>query len=214
MRIADLRAGFDAGAAAREMRALIEELYPICRSITGEGLRATLRAVKDRVPIELHEVPSGTPVFDWTVPDEWNISDAYVLDARGTRVIDFRRSNLHVVNYSEPVRAEAAPRRAQAAPLQPAGSSRLDSLPDVLLRAQLGLLREPAAARRAPGGRVRGGDRVAPRAGLADLRRAAACRASRRKRSSSPATAATPRSPTTTCPGSRSRPPSPARCPP
>ncbi|MGH9368240.1 MAG: DUF4910 domain-containing protein, partial [Thermoanaerobaculia bacterium] len=86
------------------MMALVEELYPICRSITGEGLRRTLRAVRDRIPLELHEVPSGTPAFDWMVPDEWNIADAYVLDAGGRRVIDFGRSNLHVVNYSEPVR--------------------------------------------------------------------------------------------------------------
>jgi aminopeptidase-like protein len=121
MNLAELRAGFDFEAASRDMRGLIEELYPICRSITGEGLRATLRAVNRRVPIELHEVPSGTPVFDWTVPEEWNISDAYVLDASGTRVIDFRRSNLHVVNYSEPVR-----RRLSLEELKP----HLFSLPD------------------------------------------------------------------------------------
>lgn len=104
MRLAELSAGLDTGAAAADMLAMIEEIYPICRSITGEGLRDTLRAVQRRVPITLHEIPSGTKVFDWTVPDEWNISDAYVLDAGGRRVVDFRRSNLHVVNYSEPIR--------------------------------------------------------------------------------------------------------------
>lgn len=83
---------------------LVRELYPICRSITGDGLRQTLRAIQGRVPLELHEVPSGTKVLDWTVPLEWNIRDAYVADASGRRVIDFRRHNLHVVNYSEPVR--------------------------------------------------------------------------------------------------------------
>ncbi|HEY7114438.1 MAG TPA: DUF4910 domain-containing protein [Thermoanaerobaculia bacterium] len=97
------------------MRALMEELYPICRSITGHGLRQTLSAVARRIPLGLVEVPSGTRVLDWTVPDEWNIADAYVADARGRRVIDFRSSNLHVLNYSEPVRkklslAELKPR--------------------------------------------------------------------------------------------------------
>jgi aminopeptidase-like protein len=104
MRLSELAARLDAGAAAANMLGMIEELYPICRSITGNGLRETLRAVQRRVPIELHEIPSGTRAFDWTVPDEWNVSDAYVLDAGGRRVVDFRRSNLHVVNYSEPVR--------------------------------------------------------------------------------------------------------------
>jgi len=87
------------------MYRLIEELYPICRSITGDGLRATLRRIQQEIPIAIHEVPTGTPVFDWTVPREWNIRDAYVKNAAGKRVIDFRRSNLHVVNYSVPIRA-------------------------------------------------------------------------------------------------------------
>jgi aminopeptidase-like protein len=105
MTFAEPPATLDLGKASREMASFIRELYPICRSITGEGLRSTLRAIQRRVPIALHEVPSGTKVFDWTIPDEWNISDAYVLDAWGRRVIDFRQSNLHVVNYSEPVRS-------------------------------------------------------------------------------------------------------------
>jgi len=91
--------------AGEEMYRLIEELYPICRSITGDGLRATLRRIQQEIPIAIHEVPTGTPVFDWTVPREWNIRDAYVKNAAGKRVIDFRRSNLHVVNYSVPIRA-------------------------------------------------------------------------------------------------------------
>ena len=86
------------------MYGLIVELYPICRSITGEGLRETLRRLQQWIPLTLHEVPSGTRVFDWTVPKEWNIRDAYVKNARGERVIDFQRHNLHVVNYSIPVR--------------------------------------------------------------------------------------------------------------
>lgn len=86
------------------MHSLVEELYPICRSITGEGVRRTLAILQRYIPLEILEVPSGTPVFDWTVPQEWSIRDAYVKDSRGRRVIDFRRSNLHVVSYSRPVR--------------------------------------------------------------------------------------------------------------
>ena len=68
------------------MHALATDLYPLCRSITGEGLRETLRRLQKHVPLEIHEVKSGTQVLDWTVPKEWNIRDAYVADAKGTRV--------------------------------------------------------------------------------------------------------------------------------
>jgi aminopeptidase-like protein len=95
----------NASAAAIDIYALIRELYPICRSITGPGLRATLRRVGDLLPLEVTEVPSGTPVFDWSVPREWTIRDAYIKDASGRRIVDFRNQNLHVVNYSVPVRA-------------------------------------------------------------------------------------------------------------
>ena len=95
----------DDNASGREMRELLERLYPICRSITGEGVRQTLALLQEVIPIEVHEVPTGTPVFDWTIPKEWNIRDAYVKNARGERVIDFQRHNLHVVSYSVPVRA-------------------------------------------------------------------------------------------------------------
>ena len=80
------------------------ELYPICRSITGEGVRETLRMIQKRIPLEIHEVPSGTQVFDWTVPMEWSIADAYVKNLTGERVVDFKASNLHVMSYSTPVR--------------------------------------------------------------------------------------------------------------
>lgn len=96
-----------AGSAdiGHEIHRLIAELYPICRSITGNGVRETLARLKSIIPLETHEVPSGTPVFDWTVPKEWNITDAYIKDGRGERIVDFRKSNLHVVSYSVPVRA-------------------------------------------------------------------------------------------------------------
>ena len=86
------------------MHRLIAELYPICRSITGDGFRQTLRRLREQIPLEIHEVPTGTQVFDWTVPKEWNVRDAWVKNAAGEKVIDFRRSNLHLVNYSVPVR--------------------------------------------------------------------------------------------------------------
>src|SRR4030065_609306 len=92
-------------ATASAMHALVSELYPICRGITGEGVRQTLSILQRRIPLEVHEVPTGTPVFDWTVPKEWNIRDAYVKNSAGERVIDFRKSNLHVVSYSMPIRA-------------------------------------------------------------------------------------------------------------
>ena len=80
-------------------------LFPICRSITGNGLRQTLQAIGAKIPLKLHEVPSGTPVFDWAVPKEWNVRDAYIADEQGTKLVDFRKSNLHVMNYSVPIRA-------------------------------------------------------------------------------------------------------------
>jgi aminopeptidase-like protein len=88
----------------QSMTDFMADLFPICRSITGAGLRETLSRIGDIIPLQLTEVPSGTEAFDWTVPREWNISDAWVADARGERVIDFRCSNLHVVNYSVPVK--------------------------------------------------------------------------------------------------------------
>jgi aminopeptidase-like protein len=91
---------------ANELSALVRELYPITRSITGNGVRETLRILGQRLPLEVREIPSGTPVLDWTVPREWNIHDAYIKDAAGTRLVDFRAHNLHVVNYSAPVRAQ------------------------------------------------------------------------------------------------------------
>ena len=85
------------------LHALVTELYPLCRSITGDGVRQTLEILGKHLPLEVHEVPSGTAVFDWTVPREWNIRDAYVKAPDGRRVIDFRESSLHVVSYSIPV---------------------------------------------------------------------------------------------------------------
>ena len=87
------------------MYALAERLYPICRSITGNGLRETLRILQEEIPLTLHEIPTGTAVFDWVVPREWNIRDAYIRNSRGEKIVDFQQHNLHVLNYSTPIRA-------------------------------------------------------------------------------------------------------------
>jgi aminopeptidase-like protein len=84
------------------------ELYPICRSITGDGLRQSLSFFKKRIPVRLCEIPSGTKVFDWTVPNEWNIRDAYIKNSKGEKVVDFRKCNLHVLNYSAPIARKAS----------------------------------------------------------------------------------------------------------
>jgi aminopeptidase-like protein len=84
---------------------LAAEIYPICRSITGDGVRATLERLARRIDLEVHEVPTGTPVFDWTIPPEWTIREAWIKNPAGERIVDFGSCNLHVLNYSRPVHA-------------------------------------------------------------------------------------------------------------
>jgi aminopeptidase-like protein len=86
-----------------KMYRLIETLYPICRSITGPGVAETLGILARHIPLQIHRIASGSKVFDWTVPKEWSIRDAYVKDRTGKRVIDFKVNNLHVVSYSRPI---------------------------------------------------------------------------------------------------------------
>jgi aminopeptidase-like protein len=86
-----------------ELYGLIKRLYPICRSITGDGVRETLHIVREFIPLQIYEVTSGTKVFDWTIPEEWNIKDAYIANARGEKLVDFKKLNLHVLNYSTPI---------------------------------------------------------------------------------------------------------------
>jgi aminopeptidase-like protein len=118
MAVAAQASASDLGA---ELYALAEELYPICRSITGAGVRATLDVLERFVPLTRTNVPSGTKAFDWEIPREWNIRDAYIKNSKGERVVDFKKHTLHVVNYSMPVRA-----KMKLAELRP----HLFSLPD------------------------------------------------------------------------------------
>ena len=104
MNLVELKARLNPNEVGQEMFEFVSQLYPICRSITGNGLRQTLRLIQERIPLSVHEVPSGTKVFDWTVPKEWNIRDAYIKNSKGERVVDFKQSNLHIVSYSIPVR--------------------------------------------------------------------------------------------------------------
>ena len=96
----------DPQTAGAEMHAIIRELYPICRSITGEGLRRSLRVLQRVAPLTLHEVATGTAVFDWTVPREWNLTAARLSGPDGEVIVDADRMNLHVLNYSAPFRGK------------------------------------------------------------------------------------------------------------
>ena len=147
-RIVDLR------SEAARMIELICELFPLCRSITGDGLRQSLFRLGELIPLETHEVASGTQVFDWTIPKEWNIKDGYIKDAEGRRVVDFRVNNLHVVNYSGPVNAAHVARpTSPPSPFAPR-APRLDPLSHHLLRGLLGLLPVAPTARKPCGRRI------------------------------------------------------------
>lgn len=94
----------DPDVAGQQMHALIADLFPLCRSLTGPGVRETLRRLTQLIPLQVHEVPTGTPMLDWTAPAEWTIRDAWIKDPLGRKVVDFKVSNLHVVGYSGPIR--------------------------------------------------------------------------------------------------------------
>ena len=93
----------DFSTAGKSMYDLAQRLYPICRSITGNGVRETLNILKEFIPLQIHEIPTGTKVFDWEIPDEWNIRDAWIKDPDGNKIVDFKKLNLQVLNYSIPV---------------------------------------------------------------------------------------------------------------
>src|SRR5262249_45018679 len=104
MNVSELARNADLSELGSSMYELMVELFPICRSITGAGLREPLDPIGKLVPLQITEGPTAAPAYDWTVPKEWNIRDAWVANAAGERVIDFQASNLNVVNYSVPVR--------------------------------------------------------------------------------------------------------------
>ena len=88
----------------RDIDTILARLFPICRSITGEGVRETLNILREYIPLEVHEIESGTKVFDWVVPNEWNIRDAYIKNPSGKKIVDFKKNNLHVMGYSTPIK--------------------------------------------------------------------------------------------------------------
>jgi aminopeptidase-like protein len=120
LEVADSRPQGSAGVDALE---LVRRLFPICRSLTGDGVRQTFDVLEEHIPLQRREIASGTKVFDWNVPQEWNIREAHITAPDGTRMVDFQRLNLHVVGYSEPVRAtlplEALRERLHTLPDQP-----------------------------------------------------------------------------------------------
>lgn len=103
MMLQDLQNESTSTAQADAALALMRSMYPICRSITGDGVRRTFDLLEERIPLERFEIASGTPVYDWEIPREWNVRDAYIADMQGRRIVDFRAHNLHLVGYSIPV---------------------------------------------------------------------------------------------------------------
>ena len=126
--------------------------------------------IGDRIPLKTFEVPTGTPVFDWTVPKEWNIRDAYIKGPDGKRVVDFQKCNLHVLNYSTPIHATMPLERTQAASVHDSAESRLDPLPNVLLQGRLGILSVPQSDAGSQGRRVRSVYRLDSRRWALDVR--------------------------------------------
>ena len=102
---AEMPLDLSADGTGQAMHRFISDMYPICRSITGDGVRKTIDLIREYIPLTTCEVPSGLQVFDWTIPLEWNVRDGYIKNSAGERVVDFRNSNLHLVNYSSPVKA-------------------------------------------------------------------------------------------------------------
>ena len=89
-----------------EMESYFDRLWPVCRSISGNGLRQSFEILQELIPLELKEYPTGMEVFDWQIPKEWNIREAYIITPDGEKICDFQLNNLHIVNYSIPFEGE------------------------------------------------------------------------------------------------------------
>lgn len=90
----------------KKLEDYFDRLWPLCRSITGNGLRESFKILQEVIPLELHEIPTGTQCFDWEIPKEWNIENAYIITPEGKRIAEFQKNNLHIVNYSTPINCE------------------------------------------------------------------------------------------------------------
>ena len=99
----DINFDYNIHDIGEDMMKLMHELFPICRSITGNGVRETLDIINEHISLKKVEIPSGKEVFDWTIPDEWNINDGYIIGPNGEKIIDFKKLNLHILNYSTPI---------------------------------------------------------------------------------------------------------------
>ncbi len=131
-----------------EMYSWAQDLFPICRSLTGAGVRDTLSYLKKLLPdLDVHEIKSGDNVLDWQVPQEWNIKDAYVKNEKGEKIIDFFQNNLHVVSYSEPIDTTLQLKDLQRNLSLPARAARCNSIYHFLLFSQLGFLSYTRAKR-------------------------------------------------------------------
>ena len=92
----------------KELETYFNRLFPICRSITGSGYQESLEIIREIIPLKKIDFTSGTDCFDWTVPDEWNIRDAYIITPDGSKIARFKDNNLHVMGYSEPIDKEVS----------------------------------------------------------------------------------------------------------
>tara|TARA_B110000196_G_scaffold12078_1_gene9911 strand:- start:199 stop:1578 length:1380 start_codon:yes stop_codon:yes gene_type:complete len=99
-----LNNSLDLELIGNQMYDLMEELFPITRSITGKGVRKSLKILQNLINLKIHEIPTGFKVFDWTVPEEWNINDAYIMNSKKEKIVDFNKSNIHVLQYSENIK--------------------------------------------------------------------------------------------------------------
>ena len=192
----------DAADVGEELLALMRELFPIPRSLTGNGVRETLAVLGREIPLEVVETPSGTQVFDWTVPREWNLRGAWIEAPDGSRVVDTADSPLHVLGYSVPVDAVVSLDELRDHVFTHADDPELIPYRTSYWKEQWGFCMSPTAARLARGRRLPRRRRRDARGRIADVGRGQPPRRDATPSSCSPRTCAIRRSPTTTSPAS------------